>query len=93
MSFLAKIDKFGLADTTLVVTSTEDGDSWQEATAMGEDGSIVVSEVFGHTATPTCNYAIKSSLADSPKDIVLGGVTTVGTDVNAKHYCLTEVSI
>lgn len=94
MSFLAKIDKFGLADNeTLVCTATEEGDSWQEATAMNEEGSIAVSEVYGHTASPTCEYAIKASLESSPKDIVLGGVTTVGEGASAKHYCLTEVTI
>lgn len=49
--------------------------------------------MYGHVASPTCDYAIKASLANDPKDVVLGGVTTVGEGSNAKHYCLTEVTI
>lgn len=94
MAFLAKQDKFGLADNYLVITSTEDGDSWQEATALNEEGSVTATEVYGHTASPTCSYAVKASLADSPKDIVLGGVTTVSADgEDPEYYCLTEVTI
>lgn len=94
MSFLQKVDKFGLADgDKIVIISTEDGDSYQEATALNEEGSIAVSEVYGHTASPTCSYALKASLADDPRDIVLGGVTTLSADDGTEeYYCLTEVS-
>ena len=95
MSFLTKVDKFGLADNVkLVIISTEDGDSYQETTALNAEGSVAASEVYGHTASPTCSYAIKSSLEDSPKDIVLGGVTTLSADDGTEeYYCLTEVNV
>ncbi len=87
MAFLVKQDYFGLANETLVIKSSTEGASASTATAKGSDGSIVAVEVFGKTAAPSCDYAIKGDVTLS--SIKLGGVTTV----NSKSYALGSVSI
>ena len=94
MAFREKIDYCGLSKNTngaLKVLSTEESKATQEATAMGENGDIVATEVFGETESPTCEYAVAQEWTGN---IVLGSINEVlGDDGNNHYYCLTEVSL
>ena len=90
MSFLAKVDKFGLASASLEILTSDEGRAASVAEASNADGDIIAAEVYGEIESPSCTYAVK---ADSTADIELGGVTTVGTGTAAKYYALTSVTI
>jgi hypothetical protein len=90
MAFPSKTDKLGLADTNLILRDCDDGRSASVAEATDENGDVAVAEVFGEIESPTASYAVKGDVA---KDIVLGGVTTIGEGASAKHYALTQVTM
>ncbi len=88
--FISKTDYFGLADgTSLVCISNSDGKSASTAEAIGQDGSVVVYNVYGENISPSNEYRVKGTVTKADGDIKLGQVNTVdGTCV-----CLNNITI
>lgn len=61
MSFLAKTDYFGVADTNLIITSSDENRSASLATAQNDKGDIVAQQKYGETAAPSCTYVVKGT--------------------------------
>ena len=92
MAFMTKIDFYSLAVANkLVLTDTTENKTAQTATAAGEDGFVVATEVFGETSAPTENLTLIADLSE--KTVKLGHVTTVGTNPNQKAYVLGGIVI
>ncbi len=89
MAFLVKLDYFGIADTAIVVKSSTEGASQSVAEAKGADGAIVATTIYGRTAAPSCDYALKGNVTKAEGDLALGEVK----EVNEKSYALTNVTI
>lgn len=88
MAFISKVDYYGIADgTSLVCTSSADGNSASTAEATGADGSIVASETYGESKSPSCDYALKA--AWTPTALKLGTVNEVGDE----SFVLANVTI
>jgi len=90
MAFKTKTDYFGLAGTTGVeIVADNENKSAQTAEAMGSDGSVVASEVFGEQIAPSCDYKISAAVTVQADTWKLGAVTTTG----GKTVALNNISI
>lgn len=89
MSFQAKTDVFGIADSSLVILETQGGETATNVEATGADGSVVANEVAGEVAAPSCTLQLKADVSKAAGAWKLGGVSVS----DGKSFAMGEVRI
>lgn len=94
MAFHAKTDYCGLSALTalsgkVVVKDATDNDSVEKYQPQGQDGSFVLTEVYGEDSAPTNSYGVKANVDAAEGDVKLNALVTVGE----RKYALESFEI
>lgn len=94
MAFKAKVDYCGLTANdalkdALLIKDDNPNESRQKYQPQGQDGSYVLTEVYGEDSSPSNNYGLKKDLSLAAGAVKLNAVTKVG----GKCYALEKISI
>lgn len=88
MSFKAKTDYFGLESAfggNLVITGANEGKSASVAEVQGQDGSIILTHVYGEQIAPSNDFEIKAEVdfgIDMGEPVVTDGKSIVANNVS-----------
>jgi len=94
MAFAPKTDYCGLTsvfDTELAVRDDNKNDSRQTYAPVGQDGSVIAVELYGHDASPSNNYALQADITATANELKLGKLVTVGSSPSQEKFILKSV--